>query len=59
MGKGNLYLTENWAADNHNHNYVSHMRERIFRFEHLVIAVIVKISIFHEIAPNLTYSQKS
>ena len=39
IGKGNLYLTENWSSWNEmrcaadNHNYVSHMCKRIFRFE--------------------------
>ena len=57
-----MYLTENrfsrnemwYAADNHN-LYVS----KEFLDLNFNQALIGKILIFHEIAPNFTYSQKS
>ena len=65
IGKGNLYLTENrlsWnemccAADIH--NYMCHTCAKEFLDSNLNLAVIDKISNFHEIAPNSTYSHKS
>ena len=60
---GNLYFTKNQLSRNEmwcaavNHNYVSHMCKRIFRFElQADKADIEKISIFHEIALNFTCS---
>ena len=65
IGKGNLYLTENrfsWnemccASDNH--NYMSHICAKEFLNSSFNLAVIDKISNFHDIAPNFTFSQKS
>ena len=62
---GNLYLTENrlsWnemfcAADNH--NYICHTCAKECLDSNFNLEVIDKISNFHEIAPNSTYSQKS
>ena len=63
IGKGNPYLAENrlsknemWCAAN-NHNDTCHT----FGFvgSNLNQEVIYKISNFHEIVPNFTYSQKS
>ena len=62
--KGNLYLTENrlsWnemcrAADNH--NYMCHICAKEFLDSSFTNAVVDKISDFHEIAPNFTYSHK-
>ena len=62
IGKGNLHLTKNrlsrnemWcAADNHNH--ICHMCAKGFLDLNFNQAVIDKISNFHEIAPNFTYS---
>ena len=65
--KGNLYLTENrlerneiWFAED-NHSYMCHIGlcAKGFLDSNFNLAVIDKISIFHEIAPNFTYSQKS
>ena len=65
IGKGNLYLTKNplsrnemWCAAD-NHNYMCHPCAKGFLDLNLNEAVIDKISIFHEIAPNFIYSQKS
>ena len=63
--KGNLYLTENrlgrnemWrAADIH--NYMCHIFAKGCLDSNFNQAVIDKISNFQEIAPRLTYSQKS
>ena len=62
--KGNLYLTENWlereiwfAEDNH--SCMCHIYAKGFLDSNFNEAVIDKISIFHEIAPNFTFSQKS
>ena len=41
------------------HNYMCHVCAKGFLDLNLNKAVIDKISIFHEIAPNFTYSQKS
>ena len=38
---------------------MSHMCRKIFRFELWLISYLKKISNFHEIFPNFTYSQKS
>ena len=45
------------AADNHNDT--CHARAKGFLDSNLNQAVIDKISIFHEIGPNFTYSPKS
>ena len=45
------------AADNH--NYMCHTCAKEFLDSNFSEAVIDKISIFHEIAPNSTYSHKS
>ena len=45
------------AADNH--NYMCHICTQRFLDSNLNESVIDKISNFHEIAPNFTYSQKS
>ena len=65
IGKGNLYLTENqlrknemWCASD-NHNDMCHIRAKGHLDLNFNEAVIYKISIFKEIAPNFTYSQKS
>ena len=64
-GKGNLYLTENRFSINellctaNNHNYVCHICAKGILDSNLNEAVIDKISNFHEIASNFTYSQKS
>ena len=58
--KGNLYLTKNWFGKNEsccakdNHNYMSSMCEKEFSDSNFNLAVIGKISIFQEIAPNFT-----
>ena len=61
--KGNLYLTENRLGRNKiwydNHSYMCHICAKGFLDSNFNEAVIDKISIFHEIAPNFTYSQKS
>ena len=41
-----------------NHNYMSNMCEKGLSDSNVNQAVIGKISIFKEIAPNFTYSQK-
>ena len=65
IGKGNLYLAENrisrnemWCAAD-NHNYMCHICAEEFLGSNCHYAVIDKISNFHEIVPNFTYSQKS
>ena len=64
--KGNLYLTENrfsrkemwYAADNY--NYMCNICAKgILYLNFNYKAVIDKISIFHKIAQNFTYLQKS
>ena len=62
--KGVLYLTENqlgrnkiWCAEDH-HSYMCHICAKGFLDVNFNLAVIDKISIFHEIALNFTYSQK-
>ena len=45
------------AADNH--NYICHICAKEFLDLNFNYAVIDKISNFHEIAPNSTYSHKS
>ena len=64
-GKGNLYLTENrlsrnemWCASD-NHNNMCHTCAKELLDSNFNEAVIDKISIFNEIAPNFTYSQES
>ena len=65
IGKGNLYLIENrlsrhemlCAADNHNN--MRHIYAKGFLYSNFNLAVIDKISHFHEIAPNFTYLLKS
>ena len=42
-----------------NHSYTCHICAKGFLDTNFNQAVIDKISIFHEIAPNYTYSQKS
>ena len=65
IGKGNLYLTENRLSRNEilcatdNHNYMCPVCAIGFIDLKFNKAVIDKISNFHEIAPNFTYSQKS
>ena len=63
--KGNLYLTENrlgrneiWYAED-NHSYMCHICAKGFLDSNFNEAIIDIISIFHEIAPNYTYWQKS
>ena len=60
-----MYLTENplsgnkmWCVAN-NHNYMCHVCAKGFSDSNFDKAFIDKISNFHEIAPNFTYSQKS
>ena len=61
IGKGNLYLTENWlsrsemwcASDNHNN--MCHIFPRELLDSNFTYAVIYKISIFNKNAPNFTY----
>ena len=63
--KGNLYLTANRLSWNEmccasdNHNYMCHTWAKEFLNSNFNEAVIDKISIFHDIAPNFTFSQKS
>ena len=65
MGKGNLYLTKNrlyWnemccASDNY--NYMCHTCAKEVLNSSFNQAVIHKISNFHDIAPNFTFSQIS
>ena len=63
--KRNFYLTENWSKRNEiwladdNHSYKCHIFAKGFLDSNFNEAVIDKISFFHEIAPNFTYSQKS
>ena len=65
MGE-NLYLTENWlsrkemwyAVDNHN-CMCQIIYVKWFSIQILDKRLLTKISIFHEIAQNFTYSQKS
>ena len=65
IGKGNPYLTENWLSKNDvwctadNHNYMCHICAKGFLNLNFNQAVTDKMSNFHEIAPNFTYSQKS
>ena len=62
IGKGNLYLSENRSSWNEmccaavNHNYMCHIRAKEFLDSYFNQAVIDKISHFHEIAQNFTYS---
>ena len=66
IGKGNLNLTENRLSWNEmccasdNHNYMCHTCAKEFSNLSFNKAVIDKnISIFHDIAPNFTFSHKS
>ena len=68
IGKKNLYLTENqlsWnemccASDNHNYiMYMCHTCAKEFSNSSFNEAGIDKISNFHDIPPNFTFSQKS
>ena len=60
--KENLYLTENRFTTNEmwcavvNHSYICHICAKGFLNTNFTKAGIDKISIFHEIAPNFTYS---
>ena len=63
--KGNLYLIENrfsrnemWCTSD-DHNNMRHMCAKELLDSKFNYAVIYKISIFKEIAPNFTYLQKS
>ena len=62
--EGNRYLTENRLSRNEmwcavvNHNHMRHICAKGFLNLNFNYAVIDKILIFHEIAPNFTYSQK-
>ena len=47
-----------WCAVD-NHNYIRHICAKGFLDSNFDKVVIDKISHFHEIAPNFTYSQKS
>ena len=66
IGKGNLYLTENWLSRNEmwcvadNHNYMSHTCAKGFLDSNFDYAVIGKYQILNlnKITPNFTYSQK-
>ena len=64
IGKGNLYLTENRLSWNEmccasdNCNYMCHTCAKEFLNSGFNSAVIDKISNFHDIAPNFTFSQK-
>ena len=53
-----LSRNEMWCAS-HNHNNMRHIRAKELLDSIFNEAVIYKISIFNEIAPNFTYSQKS
>ena len=66
IGKGNLHLTENqlsrnetWCAADVYNNYMCHICAKGFLDSIFNEAVIDKISNFHKIAPNFTFSQKS
>ena len=65
IGKGNLHLSENRLSFNEmcyaaaNHNYMCHTCAKEFLNSNFNEAVIDKISIFNEIAPNSTYLHKS
>ena len=65
IGKGNLCLTENRLSWNEmccatdNHNYMFHTCAKEFLDSNFNKAVIDKISNFHKIGPNSTYSHKS
>ena len=64
IGKGNLFITENRLSWNEmccasdNYNYVCHTCAKEFLNSSFNWAVIDKISNFHDIAPNFTFSQK-
>ena len=64
-GKENLYLVENRVGRNeilcaeNNHSYMCHICAKEFLDSNFNQAIDDKISLFHLIAPNLTYSQKS
>ena len=64
-GKGNLYLTENQLSWNEmccasdNCKYMCHTFAKEFLNSNFNEAVIDKISIFQDIAPNFTFSQIS
>ena len=63
-GKGNLCLTENRLSKNemccetNNHNDTCHTCPNGLLDSNFNEVAIDKISIFHEITPNITYSQK-
>ena len=65
IGKRDLYLTENWLSGNKmwcvadNHNYMCHICAKRFLDSNFNWTVIDKISNFHKIAPNFTFSQNS
>ena len=64
-GKGNLYVTENRSGRNEirrvedNHSYMCHIYAKEFLDSNFNVAVLDKISIFHEIDHNFPNSQKS
>ena len=65
IGKRNLSSPENrlgrnevWCAKD-NHSYMRHICAKGFLHSSFNQVVIDKISLFHEIAPDFTYSQKS
>ena len=65
IGKGNMYLTENrlswneiWCSS-HNNNYMCHTCAKEVLNSSFNLAVIDKISNFHDIAPNFTFLQIS
>ena len=64
IGKGNPYSTENRLSKNEmwcvadNHNASCHTCAKGLLDWNFNCAVINKISVFHEIASNFTYSQK-
>ena len=65
IGKENLYVTENWLSGiemcfaSGNHNDMCHTCAKEFLNSTFNEAVIDKISNFHDIAPNFTFSQIS
>ena len=67
IGKGKFYryLTENWLSRNEiwfpadNHNYMCYICAKGFLDSNFNLAVVDKISNFHEIAAHFAYSQKS
>ena len=58
FNENELSRNEIWCAAD-NHNYMCHIFAKGFLNSKFNEVVIDKISNFHEIAPNFTYSQKS